>query len=119
MGLLKKISGISKKEIKLINATFLWTEPHSKRIKIRLTIQKEVIRGAIIEKSFDVTFVIENQQCLECQRSFTHHTWKSCIQLRQKVNHKRTFLFLEQIIIRHNMGLHCIGIKEEKDGIDF
>ena len=117
--LLKKISGISKKEIKLISASFIWTEPHSKRIKLSLTIQKEIMQNAIIEKTFGVTFVIENQQCRECQASFTHHTWKSCIQLRQKVDHKRTFLFLEQLILKYNMGIHCIGIKEQKDGIDF
>eukprot|EP01084_Bolivina_argentea_P079321 143904_1 len=117
--LLKKISGINKKVIKLINASFVWTEPHSKRIKLRLTIQKEVMSNAIVEKSFEVTFVIANQQCKECQASFTHHTWKACIQVRQKVNHKRTFLFLEQLILKYNMGLHCIGIKEQRDGIDF
>eukprot|EP01084_Bolivina_argentea_P057445 104951_1 len=117
--LLKKIGGINKREVKLIDASFIWTEPHSKRIKLKLRIQKEVINNAIIEKAFEVTFIIENQQCKECQASFTHHTWKSCIQLRQKVNHKRTFLFLEQLILKYNMGLHCIGIKEQKDGIDF
>ena len=40
--LLKKVSGINKKEIKLIDAGFVWTEPHSRRIKIKITIQKEV-----------------------------------------------------------------------------
>ena len=117
--LLKKISGINKKAIKLVNASFIWTEPHSKRIKVKLTIQKEVVNNAIIEKSFVVTFTIENQQCKECQASFTHHTWKSCIQLRQKVDHKRTMLFLEQLILKYNMAEHCIGIKEQRDGIDF
>uniref|UniRef100_A0A7S0TE99 60S ribosomal export protein NMD3 n=1 Tax=Elphidium margaritaceum TaxID=933848 RepID=A0A7S0TE99_9EUKA len=117
--LLKKIAGINRKEVKLVNAAFVWTEPHSKRIKVKLTIQKEVVSNAIVEKSFEVTFSIENQQCLECQRSFTHHTWKSCVQLRQKVNHKRTFLFLEQLILKYNMGQLCMGIKEQRDGIDF
>eukprot|EP00484_Ammonia_sp_Unknown_P029012 CAMPEP_0197049232 /NCGR_PEP_ID=MMETSP1384-20130603/24412_1 /TAXON_ID=29189 /ORGANISM="Ammonia sp." /LENGTH=564 /DNA_ID=CAMNT_0042481481 /DNA_START=76 /DNA_END=1770 /DNA_ORIENTATION=+ len=117
--LLKKVSGISKREVKLVNAAFVWTEPHSKRLRIKLTIQKEVMSNAIIEKSFEVSFIIENQQCRECQASFTHHTWKASIQLRQKVNHKRTFLFLEQLILKFNMAQNCIGIKEQRDGIDF
>lgn len=30
------------RQVRLIDAGFLWTEPHSKRIKMKLTIQKEV-----------------------------------------------------------------------------
>ena len=37
---LKKIKGLNK--VKLIDATFIWTEPHSRRIKLKITIQKEV-----------------------------------------------------------------------------
>jgi NMD protein affecting ribosome stability and mRNA decay len=29
-------------EVRLVDAGFIWTEPHSKRIKVKLTIQKEV-----------------------------------------------------------------------------
>ena len=28
--------------MRLVDAGFVWTEPHSKRIKVKLTIQKEV-----------------------------------------------------------------------------
>ena len=38
---LKKLRGL--KEVRLVDAAFVWTEPHSKRIKTKLTIQKEVI----------------------------------------------------------------------------
>lgn len=38
---LKKLKGL--KEVRLISSNFIWTEPHSKRIKIKLHIQKEVI----------------------------------------------------------------------------
>ena len=37
---LKKLKGLSK--VRLVDASFIWTEPHSKRIKVKLTIQKEV-----------------------------------------------------------------------------
>lgn len=36
---LKKLKGLNK--VRLIDAGFIWTEPHSKRIKVKLTIQKE------------------------------------------------------------------------------
>lgn len=37
---IKKIKGLSK--VKLVDAGFVWTEPHSRRLKVKLTIQKEV-----------------------------------------------------------------------------
>jgi hypothetical protein len=37
---LKKLKGLNK--VRLIDAHFIWTEPHSKRLRISLTIQKEV-----------------------------------------------------------------------------
>ena len=37
---LKKLKNLPK--VKLIDATFVWTEPHSKRLKVKLTIQSEV-----------------------------------------------------------------------------
>jgi nonsense-mediated mRNA decay protein 3 len=59
---LQKIKGLNK-EVKLVDAAFIWTEPHSKRIKVKLTIQKEVFHGAILQQMFVVEFVIQNQQC--------------------------------------------------------
>ncbi len=38
---LKRVRGLNK--IKLVDAGFIWTEPHSRRLKVKLTIQKEVI----------------------------------------------------------------------------
>lgn len=37
---LKKLKGLNK--VRLIDAGFIWTEPHSKRLRVKLTIQKEV-----------------------------------------------------------------------------
>merc|ERR1719471_395353 len=37
---LKKIKGL--KQVKLVDAGFIWTEPHSMRVKLKVTIQKEV-----------------------------------------------------------------------------
>lgn len=36
----KKIKGLTK--VKLVDAGFVWTEPHSRRLKVKLTVQKEV-----------------------------------------------------------------------------
>lgn len=41
------------------------------------------------------------------------------VQVRQKVPHKRTFLFLEQLILKHGAQKDTISVKEVKDGLDF
>lgn len=60
-----------------------------------------------------------NTQCPDCAKTYTPHTWRACIQVRQKVAHKRTFLYLEQLIIKHNAHKDTINIREVKDGLDF
>ncbi|KAL9653875.1 hypothetical protein ABK040_012935 [Willaertia magna] len=115
---LKRIHGLQK--AKLIDAKFLWTEPHSRRLKVKLTIQKEVFgNGTILQQSFIVDFIVRNQQCEVCQKSHTLFTWNAVVQVRQKLDHKRTFLFLEQLILKHGVHEKAINIKEEADGIDF
>lgn len=59
------------------------------------------------------------QQCPDCARIYTAHTWKALVQIRQKVDHKRTFLYLEQLILRHHAHRDASSIKEVKDGLDF
>ena len=39
--------------------------------------------------------------------------------MRQRVHHKRTFLFLEQMILKHKAHEKTIGIKQTADGLDF
>jgi len=114
---LKKIQGLNR--VNLVDAVWIWTEPHSKRLKIRLTIQKEVFNNTILEKRFIVDFVVKNQQCDGCAASYTEHTWKACVQARQKVKHKKTFLYLEQLILKHNLAANCMGIKYQPNGLDF
>ena len=35
------------------------------------------------------------------------------------MNHKKTFLYLEQLILKHNAHQNVFQIKETKDGLDF
>ncbi|PSK59263.1 60S ribosomal export protein NMD3 [Elsinoe australis] len=114
---LRKLRGLSKTRI--IDASFIWTEPHSRRIKLKITIQQEAFQGTILQQTFDVEFVQAYQQCPDCQKSYTPNTWRAVVQVRQKVPHKRTFLYLEQLILKHNAHRDTINIKEGHDGIDF
>eukprot|EP00808_Paulinella_micropora_P031303 g10147.t1 len=62
---------INFKNVKLKDASFQWTEPHSRRVKVRLTIQKEVYTALILQQTFIVEFVVTPTQCPDCAASFT------------------------------------------------
>jgi len=114
---LKRIRGLNK--VRLVDAAFIWTEPHSKRLKVKLTIQKEVFTGTILQQSFLVEYVLSTYQCDKCTKAQTPHTWVAVAQVRQKVPHKRTFFYLEQILLRHSAHLQATSMKELPDGLDF
>jgi nonsense-mediated mRNA decay protein 3 len=114
---LRKLRGLSK--LRIIDASFIWTEPHSRRIKVKITVQQEISEGAIMQQSFEVEYTQNYHQCPDCAKSYTHNTWRACVQVRQKVPHKRTFLYLEQLILKHGAHKDAINIKEVHDGIDF
>lgn len=115
---LRRLKGINK-EVRLIDASFIWTEPHSRRIRLKLTVQGEAMQNTIVQQSFEVEFVVIAMQCPDCAKSYTTNTWRAAVQIRQKVQHKRTFLYLEQLILKHNAHVDTISIKESKDGLDF
>ncbi|KAI9836636.1 MAG: ribosome-binding protein [Sarea resinae] len=114
---LRKLRGLQK--VRIIDASFIWTEPHSRRVKVKLTIQQEAFEGTILQQSFEVEYVVAYQQCPECAKSYTANTWRAVVQVRQKVPHKRTFLYLEQLMLKHQAHRDSINIKEVKDGLDF
>jgi nonsense-mediated mRNA decay protein 3 len=114
---LRKLRGLHK--VRIIDASFLWTEPHSKRIKVKITVQQEAFEGTILQQTFEVEYVVASQQCPDCAKSYTANTWRAVVQVRQKVPHKRTFLYLEQLILKHSAHKETINIKEVKDGLDF
>lgn len=116
--LLKKLKGITK-DMKIIDASFIYTEPHSKRMCIKVLISKEVVMNMKLEKHIKITFVEKTQQCDACRKSFTPHTWSAVVQVRQKVPHKRTILFLEQLILKNKAHEKCLKISEASKFINF
>ncbi|KAI1797660.1 NMD3-domain-containing protein [Ganoderma leucocontextum] len=114
---LKKLKGLNK--VRLTEAHFVWTEPHSKRLRVSLTIQKEVLTATILEQVFEIEYLVQHGQCPDCTKLAAKNTWKALVQVRQKVPHKRTFLFLEQLILKHGAQKDTISVKEVRDGLDF
>lgn len=115
--LLKRLKGLNK--VRLVDAKFIWTEPHSRRIKIAIAVQGEALPGVIVQQDLGIEYVVIATQCPDCAKSFTVNTWTAAIQIRQKVPHKRTFFYLEQLILKHRAHMDTVSIKESRDGIDF
>ncbi|KAL7677344.1 hypothetical protein ACOME3_003580 [Neoechinorhynchus agilis] len=73
---LKRLPGLSK--VRLVDAKFVWTEPHSRRLNVRLVVQK------------------------------------------QDIEHKKTLLYLEQVILKNGLHSTATQIKPcSSNGIDF
>ncbi|XP_021891322.1 60S ribosomal export protein NMD3 [Carica papaya] len=115
---IKKLKNLNK--VRLVHAEFVWTEPHSKRIKVKLKVQKEVLNGAILEQSYVVEYVVQDHMCESCSRVQANpDQWVAAVQLRQHVAHRRTFFYLEQLILKHDAAARAIRIKQMDQGIDF
>jgi len=66
---LRKLRGLAK--VRIIDASFIWTEPHSKRIRVKITVQQEAFQSTILQQSFEVEYVVAYHQCPDCAKSFT------------------------------------------------
>ena len=75
--------------------------------------------GLILQQSFICEYIVRNQQCPGCLANFTQGAWKHLVQVRQKVGHKRTFLYLEQIILKKQGAKGASSIEVFRDGMDF
>lgn len=102
-----------------MDANFVWTEPHSRRIKVKLTVAKEVLGSTIVQQTFIVEFVVHPLMCDNCHRREAKDFWKAVVQVRQKVSHKKTFYYLEQLLLKYKAHERCINVKQIHDGIDF
>ncbi|XP_065353178.1 60S ribosomal export protein NMD3 [Cloeon dipterum] len=114
---LSKLKGLSR--VKLIDASFVWTEPHSKRLKVKLTVQAEAMTNLFLEQAFIVEFTIANQMCEDCHRTEAKDYWKCKVQVRQRCQNKKTFYYLEQLILKHKAHENTLSIKPIHEGIDF
>ena len=114
---LSRIKSYDKK-VKIIDSNFIYTEPHSKLIKIKVTLEKEVEKN-IITQNLIIDFKEKWLLCRDCQKMQTPHIWVSCVQIRQRVPHKKTMLYLEQIILHNKMQKNALDFKESNDGFDF
>lgn len=117
LAILVKRLDLGSKSVKLTDAEFLWTEPHSRRTKLRITLQKDE-SGVILEQSYEIEFVESTFQCPQCAKSYTHNKWVANVQIRQHAPHKKTILWLEQVMLKGGVQKSISSIEESREGLD-
>ena len=106
---IKRVRGLQK--VRLVDAGFIWTEPHSRRLKVKITIQKEVFNGAILQQPFIVEYVVEPHMCDLCSRAAANSDqWTACVQVTKCSvrlcygNRAHQALYVALIFVRGRLG---------------
>lgn len=112
--------------IKLMESIWIWTEPHSMRLKLRLTVRANVgepPRDVTVQQRVPVELIVRFHQCLDCKRDFTSRTWHALVQLRQKrsADGPRKGLAMLEAAIAKNADIrkHILSMEVTKNGFDF
>lgn len=73
--------------MKILDAEWIWTEPHSKRLRFSVEVLQSVLGDKMqLRTRASYEFVVKHRQCLDCIHEATEHTWGAMIQLRQAEN---------------------------------
>jgi len=59
------------------------------------------------------------QECHSNLTLFNKKCQQQTIQVRQRVDHKRTFFYLEQLLLKHSAHTKALSIQSFRDGMDF
>ena len=74
-----------------MDAGWIWTEPNSRRLKVKLTVASEVLSGThTLQRSLVVEFVVHARNCDKCNKAAVKDTWQAKVQLRQRCAVPRT-----------------------------
>ena len=111
--------------IQLIESMWIWTEPHSMRLKLRLTIRADVgeSKSVTIQQRVPVELMVKFKQCPDCNRDFTNRTWQALVQVRQKGRNdgpKKGLVALETALAKNNeVRKHVLSVETTRNGFDF
>lgn len=112
----------SQAKLKIADALWVWTEPHSMRLKVRVTVRTEM-ENVNIQQRVMVEYKILWKQCPDCNREFTSRTWQAIVQLRQKREQgaPRKGLAALEMALKRNADIrkHILQIDSCRHGLDF
>ncbi|KAL3807000.1 hypothetical protein ACHAXA_000945 [Cyclostephanos tholiformis] len=129
--LLKRIPALGKNDnhlrragvggLKVVDSSFVWTEPNSMRMRVLLTLRAEV-NDVAIQQRVKVEFIIQWRQCPDCTKESRQRTWQAIVQLRQKRDDstRRGLLILELAIARNaEIRKDILSVQTKRNGFDF
>eukprot|EP00605_Chrysophyceae_sp_TOSAG23-4_P000789 GSChrysophyteH1.ASY1.ANO1.878.1 assembled CDS len=113
-----KKMALDRRDARIVDTTWIWTEPHSKRLKIAVDVEKEVMNVKLQQRAV-VEFVIRSKQCIECIRENTDHTWGCLIQVRQRVGGGKASMYqLETLLTKNGMFNLLLDVNIRHEGFD-
>lgn len=121
---LRKLRGL--KHVRLVDASWVWTEHHSRRLRLKLTVARDLAGASgaaymtCLQQSAVVEYTVHTRNCDACNKIAAKDTWSAKVQVRQRADHPRTLLALEQHMTKHQKSRVALReVKREGDGLDF
>ena len=114
-------------QLHLVDAAWIWTEPHSMRFKLRLTVRTE-LQNVPVQQRCAVLLHCAFRMCPDCNREYTNSTWHAVVQLRQKRGNasdyqhapKKGLAAIEMALAKSKeIRKHVLRIDTTKNGFDF
>jgi len=114
----------SEVSLEVLDAGFIWTEPHSMRIKLKLTLKGilTAMNNLPIKQRVMVELRVMNKQCQDCQKQFQNQTWMGLVQLRQRRpdGSKKGLAVVEAQLSRSpDVRRNIYNIETSRNGFDF
>mmetsp|Transcript_25996 Transcript_25996/g.48446 ORF Transcript_25996/g.48446 Transcript_25996/m.48446 type:complete len:675 (-) Transcript_25996:48-2072(-) len=114
--------GHASNKLHIVDSMWIWTEPNSMRLKVRVTVRTE-IEHVTIQQRVPVEFRIQWKMCPNCSREFTNRTWHALVQLRQKreTGAPRKGLAALEMALGRNKEIrrNVLKIDASRHGLDF
>jgi nonsense-mediated mRNA decay protein 3 len=117
-------SSFTHNKIQIMDSSWIWTEPNSMRLKLRVTVRADV-EDVTLQQRVPVLFKIHWKMCNNCDREYTNRTWHAVVQLRQRRESgapKKGLAVLEMALSsRANRDLRntVLKIDASRHGLDF
>ena len=107
-------------DLQLVDASWIWTEPHCMRLKLRLTVRTELL-AVMVQQRVMVELHVQFQMCPDCNRDFTNRTWHALVQVRQVRNDSKKGLAALEMALAKNKAIrqHVLKVDTKKNGFDF
>lgn len=114
--------GHSSNRLKVVDASWIWTEPNSMRLKVRVTVRTDM-ESVTIQQRVPVEYIVRWKMCTNCNREYTNRTWHALVQLRQKREAgapRKGLAALEMALSRNrDIRKNVIKIDASRHGLDF